>query len=94
MAFSGLGFRVQGLGILWFSGSGCRDPTSASFRKPGFGVPYFNTFFLKGTLMKQKFLLFSPWLLKSPEKIPTESWSSLGNHQKGHSFLCRAPQIT
>ena len=32
----------------------------------GFGVPYFNTFFLKGTLMKYKFILFSPWLLKSP----------------------------
>ena len=24
----------------------------------GFGVPYFNTFFLKGTLMKYKFILF------------------------------------
>ena len=32
----------------------------------GFGVPYFNTFFLKGTLMKYKFRLFSPWLLESP----------------------------
>ena len=32
----------------------------------GFGVPYFNTFFLKGTIMKLKFILFSPWLLKSP----------------------------
>ena len=32
----------------------------------GFGVPYFNTCFLKGTLMKYKFILFSPWLLKSP----------------------------
>ena len=31
----------------------------------GFGVPYFNTFFLKGTFMKQKFILFSPCLLKS-----------------------------
>ena len=34
----------------------------------GFGVPYFKTFFLKGTNMKQKFILFSPWLLKSPVK--------------------------
>ena len=25
-------------------------------------------FFLKGTLMKQKFIRFSPWLLKSPVK--------------------------
>ena len=32
----------------------------------GFGVPYFNTFFLKRTIMKYKFILFSPWLLKSP----------------------------
>ena len=35
----------------------------------GFGVPYFNTFFLKGTNMKYKFILFSPWLLKSPVYI-------------------------
>ena len=36
---------------------------------PGFGVPYFKTFFLKGTtmnLMKYKFIRFSPWLVKSP----------------------------
>ena len=32
----------------------------------GFGVPYFNTFFLNETKMKYKFVLFSPWLLKSP----------------------------
>ena len=24
-------------------------------------------FFLKGTIMKYKFILFSPWLLKSPD---------------------------
>ena len=35
----------------------------------GFGVPYFNTVFLNGTLMKSKFILFSPWLLKSPGLI-------------------------
>ena len=34
----------------------------------GLGVPYFNTFFLKGTIVKYKFILFSPWLLKSPVK--------------------------
>ena len=33
---------------------------------PGFGVPYFNTFFLKGSLMKYKFKLFSTWSQKSP----------------------------
>ena len=33
----------------------------------GFGVPYFTQyFFLKETIMKQKFILFSPRLLKSP----------------------------
>ena len=32
----------------------------------GFGVPYFSTFFLIGTIMKYKFILFSPWLLRSP----------------------------
>ena len=32
----------------------------------GFGVPCFNTLILKGTIIKQKFILFSPWLLKSP----------------------------
>ena len=39
------------------------------FRVPilGFGVPYFNTVVLKGTIMKQKSILFSPWLLKSPD---------------------------
>ena len=26
----------------------------------GFGVPYFNTFFLNGTIMKYKFILFLP----------------------------------
>ena len=31
----------------------------------GFGVPYFNTFSLNGTIMKYKFILFSPWLLKA-----------------------------
>ena len=36
--------------------------------KLGFGVPYFNTFFLKGNHYKKKFILFSPWLLKSPVK--------------------------
>ena len=35
-------------------------------------MPYFNTSFLKGTLMKYKFILFSPWLLNSPvEIVPT-----------------------
>ena len=28
-------------------------------------MPYFNTFFLKGTLVKYKFILVSPWLLQS-----------------------------
>ena len=28
--------------------------------KLGFGVPYLNTFFLKGTIMKSKFILFLP----------------------------------
>ena len=35
----------------------------------GFGVPYFNTFFLNRTLMKYKFILFAPWLLKSPVEL-------------------------
>ena len=35
----------------------------------GLGVPYFNTFFLRGTIMKYKFIPFSPWLLKSPVTI-------------------------
>ena len=30
----------------------------------GFGD--FNILFLKGTMMESKFILFSPWLLKSP----------------------------
>ena len=39
----------------------------------GFGVPYFNNFFPKGTVMKQKFILFSPLLLKSPvSKVPDQ----------------------
>ena len=36
----------------------------------GFGVAYFNTFlgacYLKGTVMKNKSILFSPWLFQSP----------------------------
>ena len=32
----------------------------------GFGVPYFITFFLEGTIMKSKSILLSPWPLKSP----------------------------
>ena len=36
----------------------------------GFGVPYSNTFlgtcYLKGTIMKLRYILFSPWLLQSP----------------------------
>ena len=32
----------------------------------GFGVTYFNTSLLKGTIMKYKFIPFPPWLLKSP----------------------------
>ena len=32
----------------------------------GLGVPYFNIFLLKGTILKDNFLLFAPWLLKSP----------------------------
>ena len=37
--------------------------------KPGFEVPYFDTFFLNGTNhYEKKFILFSPWLLKSPAK--------------------------
>ena len=45
-------------------------------RQLGFGVPYFNTFLFKGTIMKQKIILFSPWLLKSPDK-PTSSGKAL-----------------
>ena len=41
----------------------------------GFGVPYFNTFFLNGTLMKHKFIRFSPWLLKSPDKSPLQPYA-------------------
>ena len=47
-----------------------KDPTIWSTILLGFGVPYFNTFFLKGTLMKYKFILFSPWLLQSPVRAP------------------------
>ena len=32
----------------------------------GFGVPYFNTFFLKEPLRNRSLYFFSPWLLKSP----------------------------
>ena len=38
-------------------------------KRLGFGVPYFNTFFLKGTIMKYKCILFSPWLLKNPGEV-------------------------
>ena len=31
-----------------------------------YGVPYFNTSFLKGTIMKYKFIPFLPGYLKSP----------------------------
>ena len=59
------------------------EPDSTLKREPyylGFGVPYFNTFFLKETLMKQKFILFSPWLLKSPVKRePYYSTHGLGS---------------
>ena len=50
-------------------------------QQQGFGVPYFNTFFLKGTIMKYKFILFSPWLLKSPGNRP----SSLNNSSSSSS---------
>ena len=49
-----MGFRVWGLGFgVW------------GFRYLGFGVPYFSTFFLKGTIMKYKFILFLPGYLKA-----------------------------
>ena len=37
----------------------------------GFGVPYLNTSsfgtcYIKGTMMKEKSILFAPWLLQSP----------------------------
>ena len=50
-------------------------------QQQGFEVPYFNTFFLKGTIMKYKFILFSPWLLKSPGNRP----SSLNNSSSSSS---------
>ena len=44
-----------------------------SILKLGSGVPYLNTFlldlFLKGTTIKYKSILFSPWFLLSPEKF-------------------------
>ena len=46
----------------------CYQPKALLNHKLGFGVPYFNTFLLKGTIMKYKFILYSPWLLKSPVK--------------------------
>ena len=47
-----------------------RAGTIIRLHRLGFGVPYFNTFCLKGTVMKKKFILFSPWLLKSPVEPP------------------------
>ena len=43
----GLGFRVWSLRLLWLREALRRDLV----QKLGFGVPYFNTFFLKGTIM-------------------------------------------
>ena len=43
-----------------------KNGTYLNCKSLGFRVPYFNTFFLKETLMKEKFILFSPWLPKSP----------------------------
>ena len=40
----------------------------------GFGVPYFNTFF-NGTIVKYKFILFSPWLLKRPVMIAVAQYT-------------------
>ena len=47
----------------------------------GFGVPYSNTFFLNGTILKYKFILFSPWLLKSPASLPMPMISETVNPQ-------------
>ena len=38
--------------VLGIAGSGLVDFQVEGFRFLGFGVPYFNTFFLEGTLMK------------------------------------------
>ena len=68
---------VQGLKVFkqefigYYKGTDEDSPKSSMFQTLllGFGVPYFNTFFFKGTLMKYKFRLFSPWLLKSPATV-------------------------
>ena len=63
MGPQGKGFRFRlskGVGC-----EGCSFQTSKCSAFLGFEVPYFNTFF-KGTIMKYKFILFSPLLLKRP----------------------------
>ena len=42
-----------------------RPSIAATLLRLGFGVPYFNNFFLKGTIMKKKFILF-PLVTQKP----------------------------
>ena len=50
----------------------------------GFGVPYFNTFFLKEPLRNTSLYFFSPWLLKSP--VFQASGSCLARSSLGFSL--------
>ena len=65
----GLGFRVyrvEGLGV----SLGLRVEGFRVYRVPETRLwsTILSYFFLKGTIMKYKCILFSPWLLKSPGK--------------------------
>ena len=56
----------------------------------GFGIPYFTLIlFLKGTIMK-KFILFSPWLLKSPVEGVLAVTPALADGAEGFGFGLQA----
>ena len=49
---------------------------------------FFFTYFLKGTIMKYKFILFSRWLLKSPVKEPYQG-SYKASCKGSHEASCK-----
>ena len=73
-------------------------------RQLGFGVPYFNTFLFKGTIMKQKFIFFLPGYLKAqtsppvqgrpwfPDPVPTRN-SGVQGCMESLAVILRSPNV-
>ena len=64
------GLHPNGTGICpdghWFLSPACRANPSKCVPATGLWITVPLILFLKGTIMKYKFILFSPWVLKSP----------------------------